>query len=142
MTTSRLLAQGGLIVLTLLAGCRPGPAPLTPVQGKVTYKGVPVTRGTIVFTPDSSRGGDGKIAVAKIDADGTYSLKTGDAPGASPGSYRVTLVSLASSDAPGASERFKAPLSLLPEKYCDPELSELRAQVKGGKTNVLDFELN
>jgi len=137
------LAQAGLIGMTLLQGCQKGPLPLTPVQGKVSYKGLPVTGGTIVFTPDGVKGEkSNKIAHAKIDADGGYQLTTGEAKGASPGLYRVSVVSLAHTNPPGAADRFKAPLSLLPDKYRDPELSELTCEVKARKNNILDFDLN
>jgi hypothetical protein len=143
MGTTRLLAllQAVLLLAVLLPGCKRGAAPLTPVQGKVSFKGMPVTGGTIVFTPDSSRGASGKIAFGKLGTDGAYALLTGEAKGASPGAYRVTLVSLTSDDAPAAGDRFKAPLSMLPDKYRDPELSELVCEVKENKTNVLDFDL-
>ncbi|MFO0970250.1 MAG: hypothetical protein U0793_32275 [Gemmataceae bacterium] len=143
MATTRLLAATHAVLLTafLLVGCRRGPEPLTPVQGKVTYKGLPVTNGTIVFTPDGAKGGAGRIAFGKIGPDGAYALMTGEAQGATPGVYRVTVVSLANTDEPKAGERFRVPLSLLPEKYRDPELSELSCEVKASKTNVLDIAL-
>lgn len=144
MRTTRLLAllQAVLLTLLLVPGCRRGPLPLTPVQGKVTYKGQPLPGGTIVFTPDSAKGPEGKVAASQIGADGSYSLLTGEGKGASPGRYRVTVVCLAHTNPPDEKERFKAPPSLLPEKYRDPVLSELSCEIKANRTNVLDFDLN
>lgn len=60
-----------------------------PVSGKVTYKGQPVAKGLINFSPEKS--GEGRGASGTID-NGSYSLTTltpGD--GAFPGSYFVTI---------------------------------------------------
>lgn len=136
------LAQAASLILLFAAGCKPSPLPLTPVQGKVTYKGAPLTGGTIVFTPDTTKGESGKIAYSKIGADGAYQLLTGDAKGATPGRYRVTVVSLAHTNPPEKGDRFAAPPTLLPMKYRDPELSDLSCEVKAHKNNVLDLDLD
>jgi hypothetical protein len=129
------------LCMLLTAGC--GRAPLTPVQGKVAYKGFNLHGGVIVFTPDGTRGERGSIAVAKIREDGSYMLLTGDAPGASPGWYRVTVSAVANSSLaqPGGAG-FTYPQSLLPEKYRDPETSLLTCEVKSGRTNNIDFNLD
>ena len=142
MTTVRWLGLGqAALAMLLLAGC--GRAPLTPVHGKVAYKGFSLQSGVIVFTPDASRGERGSIAVGKIASDGTYTLSTGDAAGAAPGWYRVTVSSLAdtSFSQPGA-QGFTYPQSLLPEKYRDPEQSLLTCEVKPSRTNNIDFNLD
>jgi hypothetical protein len=136
------LAQALTLPLLFLPGCKPSPVSLTPVQGKVTYKGTPLKGGAIVFTPDTTKGQSGKIAHGKIGADGAYQLLTGEAKGAAPGRYRVTVVSLAHTNAPEKSDRFLPPPNLLPEKYRDPNLSELVCEIKENKNNVLDFDLN
>jgi len=129
------------LCMLLTAGC--GRAPLTPVQGKVAYKGFNLHGGVIVFTPDGTRGERGSIAVAKIREDGSYTLLTGDAPGASPGWYRVTVSAVANSSlAQPGGPGFTYPQSLLPEKYRDPETSLLTCEVKSGRTNNIDFNLD
>ncbi len=58
-----------------------------PVKGIVTYKGKPLTRGTVRFEPDAGREAQGKIG-----PDGTFTLTTfqpGD--GAQPGIHRVAV---------------------------------------------------
>ena len=134
------LVQAALLAL-LLAGC--SRAPLTPVQGKVAYKNFPLQSGVIVFTPDVSKGERGSIAVGKIREDGTYTLSTGETPGATAGWYRVTVSSLAnSSPSQPNGQGFPYPQSLLPEKYRDPEQSLLACEVKSGRTNNIDFNLD
>ena len=141
MKIARWLGVAQLACCLLLAGC--GRAPLTPVSGKVAYKGFNLQSGVIVFTPDAGRGERGSIAVAKIREDGSYTLSTGDAPGASPGWYRITVSALANTSfTQPAGQGFTYPTSLLPEKYRDPESSLLTCEVKPGRTNTIDFNLD
>ncbi len=134
------LAQLAICML-LLAGC--GRAPLTPVNGKVAYKGFNLQSGVIVFTPDATRGERGSIAVAKIREDGSYTLTTGEAAGATPGWYRITVSALSNTSfSQPTGQGFTYPQSLLPEKYRDPELSQLTCEIKSGRTNNIDFNLD
>ncbi len=67
----------GLLATGLLTGCGPGHGmKLGRVQGKVTYKGQPLTYGTVSFVPDASKGTEGPIATGIIKEDGTYILST------------------------------------------------------------------
>ena len=118
-----------------LAGCRPAGEQLAPVKGKVLYRGQPLQGGTIVFIPDSSRGTHGNLAVADIQPDGTFTLKTDDVFGAVPGHHRVT-VSWVRPQGPGY-----PPLSILPVKYRDPQQSGVICEVLANKTNSIDVEL-
>jgi hypothetical protein len=131
-----------LMLLTFLEGCQRGQAPLTLVSGKVAYKGLALQGGTIAFTPDNSRGATGPIAFGKIGQDGTYHLYTGDNPGAPAGWYRVTVMSLAPTGVALAGQPFNPPYSLLPEKYRDPDLSELAREIKANQANAIDFNLD
>lgn len=143
MRAARMLGPGLLTLasLILMGGCQRGSAPLTPVSGKVSYRGMSLQGGTIVFTSDTSRGASGVLALGKINQDGTYHLYTGETLGAPPGLYRVTVTSLAPSglQVPG---QFNTPYSFLPEKYRDPELSELACEIKAERPNMIDFNLN
>jgi hypothetical protein len=125
--------------LMMLAGCGSKPAALNQVTGKVLYKGVPVTSGIIVFSPDTARGENGKIAVSRISEDGSYTLRTGDAAGVAAGWYRVTVASVS----PPTDPAYDSPAtSLLPDKYRDPQLSQLQCEVKSNHDNHLNFNLD
>jgi hypothetical protein len=74
-----------------LAGCG-GPGPYTgslyPIKGRVLLAdGTPLTGGTVQFIP--ARGG--LPASGRIDADGTFSLKSKSREGAAPGEYKVRI---------------------------------------------------
>jgi hypothetical protein len=125
-----LARPGAWIVwgLLLLAGCGRGggDGKLSPVQGRVFYKGEPLAGGTIVFTPDQERGGAGGQAWARIDADGRYRLTTNDRTGAAPGWHRITVACAARK---------------LPPRYGDPELSAQRFEVRLDRANTCDLHL-
>ena len=123
--------------LLVLGGCQAAEEQMSPCQGKVTYKGTPLSGGTIVFIPDSSRGTRGSIAVGQIQPDGTFTLKTNDALGAVPGHHRVTIAYQASYGASAASWRLA-----LPARYRDPHLSGLAREVLPGTANHLNFDLD
>ncbi|MDO5552223.1 MAG: hypothetical protein Q4G68_00550 [Planctomycetia bacterium] len=61
-----------LVVLLTCIGCN-SKAKQYSFSGNVTYNGTPVPYGSVVFTPDSSRGTVGTQVVAAIE-DGRYSL--------------------------------------------------------------------
>jgi hypothetical protein len=135
----RSLAAG---VLLLAAGCgSTGHDAFRPVRGRVLYRGVPLSGGTIVFSPDPERGGSGPLAVAEIQPDGFYVLKTADHPGVAAGWYRVTLVALLAPMNPAPGQAWVPARSLLPAKYRDPELSGLSCQVRDDQENNVDFNL-
>jgi hypothetical protein len=122
----------GLALLLSLgaAGCDAKPPPLAPVRGRVALFDAPLRGGVVVFTPDAERGTYGAGAVGTIGPDGQYVLMTDGAPGAAPGWHRVTVACLE----PPAGRR-------IPDRYQDPQLSGLRAEVRSGKENVFDFRL-
>jgi hypothetical protein len=123
-----------------LTGCSGNPPPLTPVTGKVTYRGFPVPGGPILFIPDSSKGQRGAIVQGTINPDGSYTIKSGKEGGIPAGWYKVTVASLI--DANGFSgQNFGPSLSQLPEKYRDPELSQLICEVKPRQSNQINFQL-
>jgi hypothetical protein len=103
------------------------PAGMTvPVKGKVTYKGQPLTQGSVVFEPDGGREANGEI-----QPDGTFVLTTfriGD--GAVPGVHRV-----------GVTGSLKGGKSPIPVKYRSPSSSKLEVEVSAGKTDyALDIK--
>lgn len=123
--TSRLL----LCCLVFAVGCGRNASPsLAHVHGRVYFRGQPLGGGTIVFTPDTDRGGRGPLASARIDADGNYQLTTDDRTGATPGWHRITIAGLGDDQ--------------LPPRYRDPELSEQRYEVRTDRVNRCDLHLD
>jgi hypothetical protein len=142
MTTARWLSRV-LVGLTLLgaAGCRSRKPELTAVQGTVSYQGTALSSGTIVFTPDASRGHEGALAHGEIKPDGSYSLRTDQGYGAMPGWYRVTIMAVAAPGRPAEGQAYAMPRTLIPEKYRDPELAGLLREVKPGGANHINIDL-
>lgn len=79
-----------------LAGCGSGNGlNLGKVHGKISYKGQPITGGTILFEPDTSKGTSGPPALESISTDGTFALSTevsGD--GAIVGFHKVAITGI------------------------------------------------
>jgi hypothetical protein len=115
----------GLALFGLLAmsgcGASAGTPPATlPVQGKVTYKGQPLTGGSIDFEPD----GAGREAHARIKNDGTFTLSTySENDGAVPGLHRVAVT--------GSAKGVRS----LPAKYRGFASSGIEVEVTKDKTD-------
>jgi hypothetical protein len=132
----RILFAAAALLVLLVTGCEQGPVTFVPVHGKVFYRGVSLHTGTVVFTPDTLRGNNGPLATADIQADGSFTLRTGAVSGAVPGWHRITVLAV---EAPKSGGR---PRWLLPEKYSDPELSGLSGEVKAGQANTINLNLD
>jgi hypothetical protein len=117
------------LVLIAAVGCGKRTPELSDVRGTVYYRGEPIRGGTIVFAPDPDRGGAGPLAIAEIQSDGTFRLRTDGERGAVVGWHRVTI---------SPSEEFIA----LPRRYCDPDLGGLCHEVVKGKANVINLYLD
>ncbi len=114
-------------VLVAVAGCGGGADPPESVTGRVLYRGTPLAGGTIVFVPDPDRGGDGPIAGGEIRSDGRYSLRADGSTGVCPGWYRVSFAATSKTS--------------LPPRYSDPTRSGQACEVKAGKANEINFDL-
>lgn len=121
MMLDRRAALLAALILPLGAGSGCGGAPeaaaklstTVPVSGLVTYKGNPLTRGTVVFEPDA-----GRPAHGAIQPDGHYTLSTfKDGDGAVEGTHRVSISGLNKKD--------------LPLKYHSPSSSGIEIEVRG-----------
>jgi hypothetical protein len=123
-----------LVLLTLASsGCSTGSG-LTKVTGRVTYEGVPLTKGSISFVSDDG----GKNAAGIINEKGEYTLSThqpGD--GAAPGQYRVCISSFETLPEMKENSGQRA----IPAKYFDVRSSGLTATVEDQRTQVIDFPL-
>lgn len=95
-TALRLRLRLSLLLTVALGvvGCgSPSGLTLGRVEGKITYKGEPLKRGTVIFMPDESKGGTGPAAMGTIGTDGSYVMtteQTGD--GATVGLHKVGIV--------------------------------------------------
>ncbi len=129
-----------------LAGCGGEPG-LVKVTGRVTYKGQPVSKGQVFFTPEKG----GRAADGALDSDGNYRLGTFDlGDGAYVGSYLVSVVSRGEDKAPPTGKRARPVMEedmqgtgepLIPRRYFSPETSQLKAEVPEGGASGIDFEL-
>jgi hypothetical protein len=116
-------------------GCGSSGPGMASVSGTVTYEGKPVPKGTITFQPvDSSKG---RTATGEIGADGSYTVQTeqpGD--GALVGDYRVAISAREEEVLDYHPPKPVAPKRLVPQKYENPQTSELKATVKPGSNNI------
>jgi len=125
------------------------------VSGKVTYKGVPVPKGTVNFIPIKPPVPEGRAASGQIK-DGYYSLATaGSEDGALPGEYGIAIVSMdidltqalpkdgtqkIREGDPAYQKAIKAAKRLIPQKYGLTETSGLKATVDSSGKSI-DFDL-
>jgi hypothetical protein len=76
----------------VLAGCGGSEFDVAPAKGKVVCRGLPVSAGTVIFSPiaESTAGEPGKPATATVQPDGTFVLSTySEQDGAVIGKHRV-----------------------------------------------------
>jgi hypothetical protein len=127
-------AAAALVLAAALAGCgkeRGG------VSGKVTLQGQPVSEGEVQFYDREW----GAFMTAKLNADGSYVVRTADGPGLWVGTYQVAIVPAREdpplgSTAPPAPKPFK-----VPPKYWDPKTSGLKITVEDSN-RPFDFDLS
>ena len=124
---------GCTLALMLQAGCG-NSAKMPPVEGRVFFHGNPLPGGTVVFSPDPERGGNGPLSWAMIQPDGRYQLQSKTQLGAVVGWHRVTVLP--------RSEEGQPSTSLLPRKYADAQHSEKLFEVKADQKNVIDIYLD
>jgi hypothetical protein len=131
---------GGCLACLMLPGCgrRADLPPVAKVSGVVTLDGKPLSRGTIQFVPDASKGTAGPTAVGTIDPQGHYRLKTAGVEGAIVGFHKVGVYALQQQP---EDETAPPPPPLIPPRYFNPETSGLWAEVRAGQDNELDFPL-
>ncbi len=140
---SRYVGLVGLVVMgcVMVAGCGPS-LELIPVHGQVLYQGKPLVYGSVMFQPE----GDGPLARAKIESDGTFVLRTGtDADGVRPGTCRVRITSFEAQQSEPAT-RGQGELALgrsaIPKKYQHFGTSGIVVEVVPSMNLPLVIELN
>lgn len=128
----------------LLAGCGGG-SKNAAVSGTVTYKGKPVAKANVSFTPVDSKG---LAAGGLTDASGYFTLGSlGANDGAAPGQYRVSVIARGPDRPPKPGETGSGMPGemmpgdpVIPTKYFQPESSGLTFEVKRG-SNRFDIEI-
>ena len=128
----------------LVAGCG-GSSGMAPVSGSVTYKGKPVAKANVSFTPVE---GTGRAAAGFTDDSGRYTLGTLTASdGARAGKYRAAVIARGPDRPPKAGETGSGMPGemmpgdpVIPTKYFQAETSGLTFEVKRG-SNRFDIEL-
>lgn len=143
-TTRWLLAAlAGLPLLATGWGCS-GSSSLDTisVEGRVTYKGQPVTQGTVTFLPrDAAEGTPRRPATGTIQSDGTYRLGTlGPDDGAVPGEYQVVIVSVTGGPSPEQPDA--AEVWAIPKHYGNPVQSGLQASIPADAKGPLKFDFD
>lgn len=136
----------------ILVGCGPSGPPIAPTTGTVKYKGQPVSGATVTFVLASD---PAAVATGTTDAEGKFSLKTGDRDGAPIGKNNISIMKasnpLAGLSAEEAKKKsmemmqpskdmYAATKSVLPAKYSSPGGSGLTAEVQSSGPN--DFPLD
>jgi hypothetical protein len=144
-------AKLGLVCLVGLGlmGCGPK---LTPVQGRILYRGQPLAGARVSFLSQPSR-----TATGTTESSGQFTLLTGARPGVEAGTYQVIVTKfrqLQSAREISRADvkkmkmyqggRLPAPVkSEIPEQYGDPHRSGLAAVVTGDPSqDVFEFRLN
>jgi len=134
---SRLWLRMAFVCCLVLPGCDGGSGSLNKVSGKVTVDGSPLTRGSVRFVPDTTKGNKSSAEpVGEIKPDGSYELTTNGKSGAPAGWYKVTVNATEQVD---SSKPFSGK-SLVPRKYNVPESTQLSVEVKASSKDG-DYDL-
>ena len=121
------------LLLSSLSGCGGKPAK---VSGTVSVDGVPLNQGTVSYVP----AGGGLRAVAQIESDGSYKVRTNREMGLEIGEYKVAVSSREVIKPEGGGLPMPGKY-LAPQRYGRIETSDLQYTVEKG-SNVIDIELS
>jgi hypothetical protein len=162
MGSARFGTFAAVVTGLVLAGCGnagvgPKPKPVFKISGKITLNGAPVANAMVSFSPKAE---NQPAATGRTGTDGKYTLTTYDpGDGAAAGDYVVLVTkSTVSSTAGPPAHDPSHPVSgeamhaargaqaaeaetALPEKYSRADQSDLKATVKAGTNDELNFDL-
>ncbi|HEY2251652.1 MAG TPA: carboxypeptidase-like regulatory domain-containing protein [Planctomycetaceae bacterium] len=141
----------------LLPGCGSSSGPvepdldLAPVAGVVTLNDQPLADANISFVFDGKPPKGFMASGAKSDSSGKFIVMTGSQPGTVPGRYKVTISRLRMPDGSPVKEEPGLDAAMLqqggalketvPERYTDPETTELSATVTNDGVDDLELKL-
>jgi hypothetical protein len=124
-----------ILLAVLFVGCGRGNPAVAPVRGKVLLDGQPLRTGMVNTLPKAGRGSHGEI-----QSDGSFQLHTfGRNDGAMIGPHKVS-VAVFDTKGPRSPENPYGKL-LVPQRYTNPETSELTIDVDSGGLDSVVLEL-
>jgi len=127
-----------LCSVALVLGCQ---EKLEPVKGRVTFNGLPVTKGHIWLVPDAEKGAKHtQFSICPLDANGQFELATYGENGVPPGPYKVVVY--ATKTEPPSSPTGWTPDWIVPVKYTSDQTTDLRVEVVADpQPGMYDFDL-
>ncbi len=137
-----ILLMAVLAALTATAtGCGKRARDLSPVTGKVTYRGQPLRFGAVSLHPES-----GQHATAAIQPDGSFELSTPkEGAGVPVGKCQVRIVCYENQNPElpprQPNTRFTLGKSLIPKKYTSCQTSGITVEVRPDKNEPLMLNL-
>jgi hypothetical protein len=126
----RFIAGFGLLVFIISApGCKKTDGKV-PVHGHVSFRGEPIERASLTFFPEVGRPEGTTVE------DGEYAIEL------APGEYTIAvLIGVELPQGYQEGDTLPPPKIVLPEEYTSRMKSMLKATVKAGQSEPVDFEL-
>jgi hypothetical protein len=136
---------GCLVAVSMFSGlsCSDSSSTLHPVQGKVLLNGAPLAGALVTLHPKDGADIRTIPSTGLSKEDGTFTILTGDKPGAPAGSYVVTIIctevlkgkeGVISTAPPETQDRLKG-------AYADKAKSNITVEVKKGPNQLEPFDL-
>ena len=139
ISTSRLRDVIGVMgLLLVVSGC--SSEPLGTAAGKVTYKGAPVTEGSVEFSNSES----GLTYLTDLQSDGSFKFEVAQGVGVPPGTYSVAIQPPRIKPGLGyiPPNKSAGDYPNIPRKYRSSKSSGFSASVKTGSNEPFVFEMN
>jgi hypothetical protein len=141
-----LLRGGAMASLFALCGLAcSGSSQLNPVQGKVLYKNEPLAGALVTLHPKGSTDVKADRPVGRTKDDGTFTVTTGQAEGAPPGEYMVTIICSQPVNKKGPKSKGldagEETEDVLKGMYADPAHSKITVTIKSGPNQLEPFNL-
>jgi hypothetical protein len=136
----------GALALTLgCLGCSSGER-LHPVSGKVLYKGQPLAGALVTLHPQGSNDPRVERPNGFTQEDGTFTVTTGQKPGAPAGQYLVTVICSRTVQPEGKGKIINTggedSVDILGGAYANPNTSKITVQVQPGNNTLPPIELH
>jgi len=140
-STRRMAFQAAGLSLIIAWGCGTGDSKPFPnmvlCSGEITFDGKPLDHGTVTFAPIDP---NGESAYGKISNGQFQMMTTVSAPGVIKGQYRVKVESLGPPPPKVPGQMPLPGISLIPEKYGNPQTSGLEVDIQK-KNSPVKLEL-